>query len=110
MQTRRDFLNQLLATGPSLQQVSELVRKKSASPVELTQECLKRIEKLNPVLNAYIPVMGEQALAQAREFETERQSGKWRGPLHGIPIGLKDLFDTAGGRPPPGRPNFAKRG
>ena len=98
MHTRRDFLNQLLATGPSLQQASDLIRKKSASPVELTQECLKRIEKYNPALNAYITVMGEQALAQARELEGERQSGKWRGPLHGIPIGLKDLIDTAGVR------------
>jgi Asp-tRNA(Asn)/Glu-tRNA(Gln) amidotransferase A subunit family amidase len=76
VQTRRDFLNQLLATGPSLRQASELIRKKSASPVELTQECLKRIEKFNPSLNAYITVMSEQALAQAHELETERQSGR----------------------------------
>ncbi len=96
MQTRRAFLNQLMATAPSLQQVSDLIRKKSASPVELTQECLKRIEKLNPSLNAYITVMSEQAMAQARALEAERQGGKWRGPLHGIPIGLKDLIDTAG--------------
>ena len=109
MQTRRDFLNQLLATGPSLQQVSELVRKKSASPVELTEECLKRIEKFNPALNAYITVMGEQALARARELEAERQSGKWRGPLHGIPIGLKDLIDTAGVRTTAGSAIFADR-
>jgi aspartyl-tRNA(Asn)/glutamyl-tRNA(Gln) amidotransferase subunit A len=109
MQTRRDFLNQLLATGPSLQQVSELIRKKSASPVELTEACLKRIEKLNPALNAYITVMGEQALAQARELEAERQSGKWRGPLHGIPIGLKDLIDTAGVRTTAASAIFADR-
>ena len=109
MQTRRDFLNQLLATGPSLQQVSELVRKKSASPVELTQACLKRIEKFNPALNAYITVMGEQALARARELEAERQSGKWRGPLHGIPIGLKDLIDTAGVRTTAASAIFADR-
>jgi aspartyl-tRNA(Asn)/glutamyl-tRNA(Gln) amidotransferase subunit A len=109
MQTRRDFLNQLMATGPSLQQVSELIRKKSASPVELTEECLKRIEKLNPALNAYITVMGEQALAQARELETERQNGKWRGPLHGVPIGLKDLIDTAGVRTTAASAIFANR-
>ena len=109
MHTRRDFLNQLLATGPSLQQVSELIRKRSASPVELTQECLKRIEKFNPSLNAYITVMGEQALAQARELETERQSGKWRGPLHGVPIGLKDLIDTAGVRTTAASAIFANR-
>ena len=109
VQTRRGFLNQLLATGPSLQQVSELIRKKSASPVELTQECLKRIEKFNPSLNAYITVMSEQALAQARELETERQSGKWRGPLHGVPIGLKDLIDTAGMRTTAASAIFANR-
>ena len=109
MQTRRDFLNQFMATGLSLQQVSELIRKKSASPVELTQECLKRIEKLNPSLNAYITVMSEQALAQARQLEAERQSGKWRGPLHGIPIGLKDLIDTAGVRTTAASAIFADR-
>ena len=109
MQTRRDFFSQLLAAGPSLQQVSELIRKKSASPVELTQECLKRIEKLNPSLNAYITVMGEQALAQARELEAERQRGKWRGPLHGVPIGLKDLIDTAGVRTTAASAIFANR-
>jgi aspartyl-tRNA(Asn)/glutamyl-tRNA(Gln) amidotransferase subunit A len=102
-------LNQLLATGPSLQQVSELIRKKSASPVELTEECLKRIEKLNPSLNAYITVMSEQALAQARELENERQSGKWRGPLHGVPIGLKDLIDTTGIRTTAASAIFADR-
>jgi aspartyl-tRNA(Asn)/glutamyl-tRNA(Gln) amidotransferase subunit A len=109
MQTRRDFFNQLLAAGPSLQQVSELIRKKSASPVELTQECLKRIEKFNPSLNAFITVMSEQALAQARELENERQSGKWRGPLHGVPIGLKDLIDTAGVRTTAASAIFANR-
>lgn len=109
MQTRRDFFSQLLAAGPSLQQVSELIRKKSASPVELTEACLKRIEKLNPSLNAYITVMGEQALAQARELEAERQSGKWRGPLHGVPIGLKDLIDTAGVRTTAASAIFANR-
>ena len=109
MQTRRDFFNQLLAAGPSLQQVSELIRKKSASPVELTQECLKRIEKFNPSLNAFITVMSEQALAQARELENEQQSGKWRGPLHGVPIGLKDLIDTAGVRTTAASAIFANR-
>src|SRR6202790_352364 len=109
MQTRRAFLNHLVAPRPSLQQGSELIRKKSASPVELTQECLNRIEKFNPSLNAYITVMGEQALAQARELETERQSGRWRGPLHGVPIGLKDLIDTAGVRTTAASAIFADR-
>ncbi|HET9837662.1 MAG TPA: amidase, partial [Candidatus Angelobacter sp.] len=68
------------------------------SPVELTQLCLKRIEQLNPKLNAFISVTADSALQQAREAEAEIQRGHWRGPLHGIPIALKDLFDTAGVR------------
>ena len=66
------------------------------SPVELTRACLKKIEDLNPVLNAFITVTADQALAQARAAEEEILRGDWRGPLHGIPIGLKDLIDTAG--------------
>ena len=109
METRRDFLTKALAVAPGLQQASELVRKKSASPVELTQECLKRIEKLNPSLNAFITVMADQALAQAKELEAERLRGKWRGPLHGIPIALKDLIDTAGTRTTAASAVFANR-
>ena len=86
------------ATWLSLSEASRLVKDKKISPVELTQGCLKRIERLNPRLNAFITVTAESALAQAREAETEIQSGHWRGPLHGIPIALKDLFDTAGVR------------
>src|SRR5205807_4062054 len=52
----------------------------------------------NPSLNGFITVTTEAALAQARAAEEEVQHGKWRGPLHGIPIGLKDLIDTAGVR------------
>lgn len=87
------------ATDPtwlSLSEASRLIRDKKISPVELTQRCLNRIERLNPKLNAFITVTAEAALAQARQAETEVQRGHWRGPLHGIPIALKDLFDTAG--------------
>ena len=77
---------------------SELLRKGSLSPVELTTECLARIEKLNPKLNAFITVTAESALAEARQAEAEIQRGDWRGPLHGIPLALKDLIDTAGVR------------
>jgi aspartyl-tRNA(Asn)/glutamyl-tRNA(Gln) amidotransferase subunit A len=80
----------------SLVDASNEVRNRRISPVELTQACLARIERLNPQLNAFITVTAEQALAQARELEAEIQRGKWRGPLHGIPIALKDLIDTAG--------------
>src|SRR5438067_8883300 len=85
-------------TKLSLSEASDLVHGKKISSVELTQSCLKRIERLNPKLNAFITVTAEAALAQAREAESEIQRGHWRGPLHGIPIALKDLFDTAGVR------------
>ena len=77
-------------------EASELVRKHVVSPVELTEGCLARIEQLNPLLNAFITVTRDSALREAREAEVEIQQGKWRGPLHGIPIALKDLIDTAG--------------
>jgi len=64
--------------------------------VELTEACLKRIDRLNPTLNAYITVTREQALATAHEMAEEQHRGKWRGPLHGVPIALKDNIDTAG--------------
>lgn len=79
-----------------LAQASELVRAKKLSPVEVTQACLKRIDTLNPDLNAFITVTAEMALAQARAAEAEIQHGAWRGPLHGIPLSLKDLIDVAG--------------
>jgi len=84
------------ATWLSLTEASHLVRDKKISPVELTQGCLKRIEELNPKLNAFITVTTDAALEQARAAESEIQRGHWRGPLHGVPIALKDLFDTAG--------------
>jgi aspartyl-tRNA(Asn)/glutamyl-tRNA(Gln) amidotransferase subunit A len=81
--------------------ISELaprLRSRQVSPVELTRECLERIDKLNSALNAYITVAAESALAEARAAEAEIARGDWRGPLHGIPISLKDLIDTAGMR------------
>jgi aspartyl-tRNA(Asn)/glutamyl-tRNA(Gln) amidotransferase subunit A len=82
----------------SLSEVSQLVRSKKMSPVELTHECLSRIEQLNPKLNAFITVTADSALSEAHHAEAEIQHDRWKGPLHGIPIGLKDLVDTAGVR------------
>lgn len=82
----------------SVAEVSELVRAKQVSPVELTQACLERIAKLDRKLNAFTTVTEESALAQARTAEAEIAGGEWRGPLHGIPIALKDLVETAGVR------------
>jgi Asp-tRNA(Asn)/Glu-tRNA(Gln) amidotransferase A subunit family amidase len=77
-------------------ELSNALRKGQVSPVELTRNCLERIEKLNPVLNAYILVTADSAIEQAKRAEKEIAHGNWRGPLHGIPIGLKDLIDVAG--------------
>ncbi|MGA9353363.1 MAG: amidase [Terriglobales bacterium] len=78
--------------------MSARIRGGEISPVELTRDCLDRIEKLNPKLNAYITVLADSALAEARRAEEEILRGGYRGPLHGIPIGLKDILDTAGVR------------
>jgi aspartyl-tRNA(Asn)/glutamyl-tRNA(Gln) amidotransferase subunit A len=80
----------------TLKQASELLHSKAASSVDLTRACLKRIEIYNSALNAFITVTSEQSLGTAREMEAEQMQGKWRGPLHGIPIALKDNIDTAG--------------
>jgi aspartyl-tRNA(Asn)/glutamyl-tRNA(Gln) amidotransferase subunit A len=83
-------------TTLTLAEASRRVRAKEVSPVELTQACLARIERLNPKLNAFITVAAEQALAEAQRAEGEISAGNWKGPLHGIPYALKDIMDTAG--------------
>lgn len=93
----------------TIAEASELLRKKQISPVELTTNCLARIEQLNPTLNAFITVLHDSALSEARAAEAEINNGKWRGPLHGIPIGLKDLIDTAGVKTTCGSALFADR-
>ena len=82
----------------SLKQASDRIRSKKLSPVDLTQACLDRIKTYNPKIDAWITVMREKALAQAKELEKEQGAGKLRSPLHGIPIGIKDSIDTAGTR------------
>jgi aspartyl-tRNA(Asn)/glutamyl-tRNA(Gln) amidotransferase subunit A len=82
----------------TLKEASELVHSKAVSPVELTATCLKRIETYNPALNAFITVTRDQAMETARSMEAEQRRGNWRGPLHGIPIAIKDNIDTAGVR------------
>ena len=82
----------------TLHELSDRIRAKEMSPVEVTVAALERIERLNPKLNAYITVMAEQALADARAAEREIASGKYRGPLHGVPISVKDLCATKGVR------------
>ena len=83
---------------PTIESLSHGIRARQISPTELTHECLAHIEKLNPKLNAFITVLAESALEEARRAEQEIFRGNYRGPLHGIPIGLKDIIDTAGTR------------
>jgi len=85
-------------TALSLIDAAELLRARKVSPVELTNACLARIERLNHTLNAFITVTADGAVTQAREAEAEIQKGRWRGPLHGVPVALKDIIDTAGVR------------
>jgi len=88
--------HRLNLTQLDLNDVSQLLRSKKLSPVELTEECLTRVDQFNTRLNAFITITAESALAEARSAESEIQRGHWRGPLHGVPIALKDIVDTAG--------------
>ena len=77
------------------------------SSVDLTQAYLERIARLNPLINAYVTVTADRALEDARRADAELAAGKPRGPLHGIPIALKDLYETAGIRTTAGSKIFA---
>jgi aspartyl-tRNA(Asn)/glutamyl-tRNA(Gln) amidotransferase subunit A len=76
--------------------LSRRIQERTVSPVDLVDACLKRIATLNPVLNAFITVMADDARDQAKEAEAEIRTGGWRGPLHGLPVAVKDFYDTAG--------------
>lgn len=93
----------------TIEELSRLLRNKSVSPVEVTELYLARIEALNEQTNAYITVMPDEALTDARRAEEEIMAGDYRGPLHGVPIALKDLYDTAGVRTTAASKIFANR-
>ena len=78
----------------TIAEASAGLRRKDYSPVDLTEACLERIEALDSKLHSFITITAERARAQARQAEQEFASGKGRGPLHGIPIALKDLYMT----------------
>ena len=80
----------------SMLQAGELIQKGELSPVELTRACLDRIEATDDRLHSFILLLADDALAQARTAEAEVLEGNYRGPMHGIPFALKDLYDTAG--------------
>jgi aspartyl-tRNA(Asn)/glutamyl-tRNA(Gln) amidotransferase subunit A len=80
----------------TIAQASGLIRAKKLSPVELTRAFLERVKRLDHRLNSHLLLLEEQALADAARAEAEIAAGDWKGPLHGIPIGLKDIYNTAG--------------
>ncbi len=80
----------------SVAEAGPLIRERELSPVELAEACLARIEAKEPGLNAFITVIAEEALASARDAEKAIAKGDYRGPLHGIPLALKDLFAVEG--------------
>ncbi len=93
----------------TIREAADLISSGSLSPVELTQAFLDRIEKTDGRLNSYITVLADEALAEARAAEAEIRQGAYRGPLHGIPMAHKDLYDTAGVRTTAGSRVYAER-
>ena len=82
----------------TISELASRIRSRQISPVEVTETALAQADRLQPILNSFITVLHEQAIAQARDREQELMRGEYRGPLHGIPIGIKDNIATAGVR------------
>src|SRR5512139_1093317 len=80
----------------TLTEAARWIAARELSPVDLVEAKLARIGTLDPQVNAFITLTGERALRQARAAEAEIAAGNYRGPLHGIPFGLKDIYATAG--------------
>lgn len=79
-----------------LLEIAKLIRDRERSPVEVVQETLRNAAQLNPDLNAYITIMADLALQRAREAEKEIGQGQYKGPLHGVPVSVKDIFAARG--------------
>src|SRR5437899_5746691 len=97
-----------LAFTPATE-LAGLIRAKKLSPVELTRAVLDRVERINPIVNAFCTVTADLALAAAREAERALMKGEAPGPLHGIPFSIKDLHYTKGVRTMSGSFIFAER-
>jgi aspartyl-tRNA(Asn)/glutamyl-tRNA(Gln) amidotransferase subunit A len=93
----------------TINEAASLIRDGKLSPVELTEAHIERIDRLDPKVNAYVTRLDEGAMADARAAESEIRGGRYRGPLHGIPVSFKDLYDTAGTRTTGQSKVFAER-
>jgi len=94
-------------THSSIARLARAIRNRDVSPVEIVNLLLKRIDESNGKLNAYVTVLGEKALETAKREEREAVAGELRGPLHGIPLGMKDIIYTADTRTTMGSAFFA---
>jgi aspartyl-tRNA(Asn)/glutamyl-tRNA(Gln) amidotransferase subunit A len=86
----------------SLSELAGLIARRDVSPVEATEACLRQIETHDSEINAFRLVLGERALERARTAEAEIAAGGYRGPLHGVPVAIKDLMDMRGTTTPAG--------
>jgi aspartyl-tRNA(Asn)/glutamyl-tRNA(Gln) amidotransferase subunit A len=77
-------------------EAAKAIAEKDLSPVELMKTLLDRIAALDPQLNAFIQLDGEAAMQAAKAAEAEATAGRLRGPLHGVPVGIKDIINVAG--------------
>ncbi|HYO83416.1 MAG TPA: amidase [Bryobacteraceae bacterium] len=120
MLSRRAFIGGTLSMGTlrgadagavwmNIREAGSLLRSKRVSCADLTRLCLSQVQRLNAELNAFVTLTPERAVEQARVLEAEASQGRWRGPLHGIPIALKDLYDTRGVRTTAGSKQWFER-
>ena len=96
-------------TSLTLADAAKAIESRKLSPVELTQAILHRIDALNPKLNSFLTVLGDRALATAQQAEKEISQGNYRGPLHGVPYAVKDIYATRGIRTTNGSSVFAEQ-
>src|SRR5215831_12478590 len=78
-----------------IRELSQRLRARETSPVDVITACLARIDKLSHRLNAFATVLADQARENAEDAAAEIKAGNWRGPLHGVPVGVKDFYDLA---------------
>ena len=83
-------------TRLTISELAPMIKAREVSPVEVTESVLAQVDRLQPKLNSFITVLHDQAMAQAKEAEAALVRGEYKGPLHGVPIGIKDNIATSG--------------